>query len=287
MNEEYRIERLDFSNSEDMQRLVSLQNVVYKGKHHFEEDLFKYWYLDNPNGKVISFNALDEDVIVAHYAVIPIEMLVENRLVKGALSMATVTHPDYRGKGLFKELAQKTYEYASEVGCEFIIGVANENSFPGFIKHLGFYEVGQLDVLLGINDGIRPSSKKTYSIHWSRESLSWRVNREGDYKRHANTILGYYPALKMKKCPFLHTFLGIVPQELSDVLTIVDTSKFFRPINLYVGMGSNAKDIGYKKVPSFIKHSPFHLIFLDMTGGTLPKMTKDNVFFQLMDFDVA
>jgi hypothetical protein len=26
---------------------------------------------------------------------------------------------------------------------------------------------------------------------------------------------------------------------------------------------------------------------MDLTGGKLPKMTKENVFFQLMDFDVA
>ena len=55
---------------------------------------------------------------------------------------------------------------------------------------------------------------------------------------------------------------------------------------LYVGLGAKFKGI-YLKVPRWVKHSPFNLIFLDLTDGTLPKITKDNVFFQLFDFDVA
>lgn len=285
--QDYRIERLDFTDSRDLQRLVNLQNAVYEGKHVFNKDLFKYWYLDNPNGKVISFNAFAGDVIAAHYAIIPIKMNIDGRVADGALSMATVTHPEHRGKGLFKKLAQLTFECARKEGCEFVIGVANANSFPGFIKHLGFYEVGQLDVLLGMRDGIKPSSEKTYSVCWNKDSFLWRVNRLEDYKRRGDKVFGYYPIWKFKRCPFLHTLMGIVPQEYKDLLTINKSSKLCRPFSLYVGIGSNARDIGYYNVPKFIKHSPFHLVFLDMTDGALPKMTKYNIFFQLMDFDVA
>ena len=40
-------------------------------------------------------------------------------------------------------------------------------------------------------------------------------------------------------------------------------------------------------VPKFIRPSPFNLIFMDLTEGKLPKVTKENIFFQLFDFDVA
>jgi hypothetical protein len=43
----------------------------------------------------------------------------------------------------------------------------------------------------------------------------------------------------------------------------------------------------YWNVPRFIKHSPFNLVFRDLTDGKLPVMTKENVFYQLIDFDVA
>lgn len=59
----------------------------------------------------------------------------------------------------------------------------------------------------------------------------------------------------------------------------------WRP-KLYVGLGASFKSI-YLKVPKFIKRSPFNLIFLDLTQGTLPIVSRDNIFFQLFDFDVA
>lgn len=283
----YSIERLDFSDCSDMQRLIKLQNAVYKGIRTFTEEPFKNWYLNNPNGKVISYNALFNEEIAAHYAIIPIKMEIEGRVAAGALSMATVTHPNHQGKGLFKRLAKMTYETAKNEGCEYVIGVANANSFPGFIKHLGFYEVGQLDVLFGYKDGIKPSSKKLFYYHYWKDYVLWRLNDSNKYCLRNDGVYGYYPLWKLSKCPFLYTYMGTLPTEMSSQLNLSNSNKLFRPLNLYVGLGSNAKELGYHKVPSFIKHSPFHLIFLDLTQGGLPKMTKDNVFFQLMDFDVV
>ena len=76
------------------------------------------------------------------------EMNIGGRIARGLLSMATVTHPAHRGKGLFKTLARQSYETAREEHYEFVIGVANANSYPGFIKYFDFTDVCQLDVLL-------------------------------------------------------------------------------------------------------------------------------------------
>ena len=58
------------------------------------------------------------------------------------------------------------------------------------------------------------------------------------------------------------------------------------PCCLYVGIGADLP-WSYCRVPSFVKHSPFNLVFCDLTNGNLPKMTADNVFYQLLDFDVV
>ena len=286
MDHEYLIERLDFSNPNDMKKLVDLQNAVYEGKHVFNNQSFNYWYLENPNGHVISFNALHGDIIAAHYAVIPVKMDINGRVVTGVLSMATVTHPQHRGKGLFKKLAKMTYDYATQSGFEFVIGVANANSYPGFIKYFNFQDVGMLEVLLGCSNKIKESSEKVFRMHWDIESIRWRLGRNR-YSKDDSAIYGTQPVWKFKKTPFLHTFMGHIPSSLLKELDIPKTRSWCRPINLYVGMGSNARTYGYREVPKFIKRSPFHLIFMDLTDGKLPKMTKDNVFFQLMDFDVA
>lgn len=287
MEEDYFIEKMDFSKSSDMEKLVNLQNKVYEGDHIFTDEGFKYWYLDNPNGKVISFNAISGDELAAHYALIPVKMEIESRISMGLLSMATVTHPDHRGKGLFKKLAQTSYDYASKNGFEFVVGVANANSYPGFIKHLGFQDVGMLDVLIGCSKNIHEIPGKIFKLYWEKTSIKWRLEREHRYSKDGTVVYGTYPVWIFNKTPFLNTFMGKVPDELIHDVGIPKANKFMRPFNLYVGMGSNAKEVGYKNVPKFIKHSPFHLIFLDLTGGKLPKMTKDNVFFQLMDFDVV
>ena len=286
MELEYQFERLDFSNPKDMQKLVDLQNAVYAGKHVFTSSSFQYWYLDNPNGRVVSYNALFGDIIAAHYAVVPVKMEIEGRVAKGLLSMATVTHPEHRGKGLFKKLAKMSYDYAALNGYEFVVGVANANSYPGFIKYFDFQDIGMLEVLIGCRKGIKSSSEKVFKMHWDKESIQWRLGGSR-YTKDAASVYGTHPVWRFKKVPFLHTFMGNVSAELLDALSIPNASSVCRPFNLYVGMGSNARELGYQEVPKFIKHSPFHLIFLDLTGGRLPKMTKDNVFFQLMDFDVA
>ena len=286
MDQEYQIKRLDFSNPVDMQRLVDLQNAVYAGKHVFSNKTFQYWYLDNPNGRVVSFNALYGDVLAAHYALVPIKMKIEGRVALGLLSMATVTHPNHRGKGLFKTLAKTTYEYAAQQGYEFVIGVANANSYPGFIKYFDFQDVGQLEVKIGFSNRIESDGDKVFRVIWNDSALKWRSSRYG-YSKDNTTLYGTKGLWKFKKAPLIKTLLGKIDTNELERLRLPKVNKWFRPMNLYVGLGSNSHRIGYFNIPSFVKRSPFHLIFMDLTGGNLPKMTKDNVFFQLIDFDVA
>ena len=64
-------------------------------------------------------------------------------------------------------------------------------------------------------------------------------------------------------------------------------SKAFDLFNIYVGLGVEKKGGIYFNLPKFVKRSPFNLIFKDLTAGQLPEITKDNIFFQLLDYDVA
>lgn len=281
----YTIKKEDFSSSEMMQQLVNLQNKVYAGKHVFTSDTFKHWYLDNPNGEVVSFNAFYEDVIVAHYALVPVQMCVDNKIVDGLLSMATVTDPEHQGKGLFKLLAKETFEYSKSCGYKFVIGVANANSYPGFIKYFNFVDLGKLDVLIGINNSIKADGFKTYSMHWSDKALSWRIARR-EYLSYRNNIYGSIGFGPFKKLWGIKTFMGCFTEDKIKAIGLKERNVFGN-LKLYIGIGSNAKSKGYVPVPKFIKRSPFHLIFLDMSNGELPEINKGNIFFQLIDYDVA
>jgi GNAT superfamily N-acetyltransferase len=277
---DYEIRLLDFSDGDaSLQKIADLQNIVYEGKHTFDIEGFRKWYLNNPMGKVISFNAFYEDELVAHYACIPYKMEVESRVVTGLFDMATVTHPDHRGRGLFKKLATTTYEYAKAHGFEFVLGVANANSFPGYMKYFPFTFVGQLDVKMGLGTNIECGEDKTYKVYWDKDSFNWRLKCDtADYCRKGYSLLGKYNAM-------VQTYMGSYSESLLASSDAQDKLWGFRP-KLYVGMGAKFKSL-YLTVPKFIKRSPFNLIFLDLTEGKLPQITKDNTFFQLFDFDVA
>lgn len=280
----YRIEKVDFSVPLEISHLVALQNAVYEGKHTFSEQSFLFWYVDNPRGPAISFAAWDDKKMVANYSLIPVEMEIESRIVRGLLSMGTVTHPEHQGKGLFKTLASTAFEEAKLEGFEFVIGVANDNSYPGFIKHFSFQDVGPLDVLIGFREGISSDGKKTFSMHWDTKSLLWRTSRSR-YWQKEGAVYSTQNFGPWDSVPFLKTFLGDIDEVLLNQVPLRRSTNRSRPITLYIGIGSNALKLGYRKAPSFLHRSKFHLIFSDLKGS-LPIMTNSNVFFQLLDFDV-
>lgn len=284
---DYEIRQLFFDDGiASLQKIVDLQNIVYAGSNHeFSVAGFKYLYLDNPLGRVISFNAFQGNDLVAHYACIPMKMNIAGKLVLGLLDIATVTHPDHRGKGLFKMLAQKTFDHAKKSGFGFILGVANANSIHGYMKYFNFTLISKLTVKYGWGTNIRPASNKTYSVYWDEELLNWRLRKQ-EYAVHKTSIVGKTNFYKFRNVLGVKTFMGVFPEKLLSKLNLKKSNNFLRPLNLYVGLGADLKNGHYFGIPSFIKHSPFNLIFMDLTGN-LPPVTKDNIFFQLIDFDVA
>lgn len=277
MNEQLQIRRSFFDTEGELDQLVILQNEVYKERGLvFTKEEFRHWYIDNPSGRAISFNAFDGDKMVAHYVCIIKKMLIGGRVVNGILSMATVTHPDYRGRGLFKTLAKMTYDCARDNGYEFVIGVANANSFPGFMKYFPFHFIGRLDFKVGYGKQIVVAPNKTFAGYWDAEALKWRCKT--DYEQSGDTIIGNYGR-------FSHTLLGCFNEQIVSEINLPPNGFSLKPA-LYIGLGGTPKGV-FVNMPKFINHSPFNLIFMDLTGGKLPVMTKENVFFQLMDFDVA
>lgn len=95
----------------------------------------------------IGFIAFTADrVPAAYYGVFPIICEFSGKKVLCAQSADTMTHKEHRGKGLFVDLAKKTYQLAQEVGIQFIFGFPNQNSYPGFIKKLNWVHKEDLNL---------------------------------------------------------------------------------------------------------------------------------------------
>ena len=265
-----------------IQKVVDLFTVSFYWSKKYSMEYLTWQYLENPNGKVVSFNAFAENGdLAAHYAAIPINMLIAGKKEKGLLSLNTATHPDHQGHRLFTTLADKSYNYAAENGYKYVIGVANANSTHGFLKYLKFDMVAPLEFKIGMGDIFKaPVSEDLNRVLYDKETLLWRLKcPEFRYSTAGNTIHSSRPE------PLFHTSVAKMPEGMNgEMLGLKKTVDIF---NIYIGIGLNNKGGLYFNLPKFIKRSPFNLIFRDLTGGTLPKITKDNIFFQLLDYDVA
>ena len=267
-----------FETDEELQQLVDLQNEVYEARGlRFTKEEFIHWYVDNPVGKVISFNAFDGDRMVAHQSFVPCLLKAKDRIIKCACSISVVTHPGYQGHGIFSKLTNLGVDYAREQGYEMLIAVPNGNSYPAFVKHAGFTFVTRLDVKIGFGVGVKSKDECTYFNYWTKETLQWRLGI-GEYYLKRNLIVGKFK-------PFVNSFMGCVSDDLKSQIDIKKKGCPFGA-QIYVGWGAKLNGV-FVKVPKFIKHSPFNFVYKDLTGGQLPPITKENLFFQLIDFDVA
>ena len=167
-------------------------------------------------------------------------------------------------------------EEAQRQGYAFLYAVTNGNSFPAFVNKCGFMAIGQLLVKMGFGTHCVPQENVIYRRYWTEELLHWRLSMDR-YVLHKGALMGKYA----KGVNTLMAVPNSLPFKSEDLIS----SKLPFGVNLYVGLGTTLPKT-YWKVPSFIKHSPFHLIFRDLRGD-LPVMNMNNIFYQLIDYDVA
>ncbi|MFT5486606.1 MAG: GNAT superfamily N-acetyltransferase [Paracoccaceae bacterium] len=106
---------------------------------------YDHWrFFAGPYGNCPSVIAMDGARAVAFYTVWPVKLKLGNEIVSGAQSMDTMTHPDYRGRGLFIKLAMACYEICAERGYEALYGFPNSNSYPGFLRRLNWDHTGDI-----------------------------------------------------------------------------------------------------------------------------------------------
>lgn len=273
---DYRIE-LVRTDEEALKEIQHLLHLVFPNRvDKFSVEYLKWQYADNPVGPIVGFNAYMGDVLAAHYVTMPIYMNIEGKKTLGVLSLNTATHPDHRGKRLFTILAERTYQYAADNGYKFVIGVANANSTHGFIKHLGFKLIGPLTFKVGVGSNLYPQKDYTFTRYWDKDIMDWRLK---------NPSMKYFKNGDMIVSPIKPGFKKLVFHDSEGLVSLPNLHG--RPFNLYIGYGADLSKGIYCGIPKFIEHSPFNLIFRDLTNGSLPEVTKDNILFELIDFDVA
>lgn len=130
----------------DENKIIPLFEMVFKRPMSLEQ--WRWRFEENPAGKYMIKLMWDGDTLAGHYAVSPVFMIYNGEKILTTLSLTTMTHPDYGRRGIFGDLANSLYNtLEQDLNVKAIWGFPNNNSHYGFIKNLGWKDVGVIHTL--------------------------------------------------------------------------------------------------------------------------------------------
>ncbi len=173
---EYTVVRLSQDNISDLARL---HKDVYGSD--MEPGYFKRKYETDFTGvSYVGYIAYNRpNLPVAFYGVIPCFIQHHEKVILAAQSADTMTHPQYRYKGMFVELSNMTFELCKQLGILFIFGFPNQNSYHGAVNKLGWQMKGQM-VLFRV-----PVKAIPFNNFFHKNSFLKRI-----YKNYYNLVTG-------------------------------------------------------------------------------------------------
>lgn len=238
-------------------------------------------YGKNPEGLPVGYDALFRGKVVAHYITIPKHLAIEGVSCPALLSLNTVTHPDHRGKGLFPQLAEKTYETAChERKIDWVVGVSNQMSTKGMVTKLGFTHMGHLEARLGI--GPLPSwrdEQPQLACGRSHEFMKWRLGRP-----QAGYVLG--PEQTIWRHTGRYGIFANLGSQWQPDFEPLPAMKAVNPVRLWIGLGRAFDRLSlYRNLPLALRPAPLALILRSLKGTPFA-FDQRSLHFELIDFDV-
>jgi GNAT superfamily N-acetyltransferase len=249
----------------------------------FTETAIAWRYRDNPVGTVVGADAWDGERLAAHYAVCPLEAVIEGRVIRGLLSLNTATHPDYQGRGLFSRLAESAYAQGAAAGYEFVVGVANANSTPGFLRRLGFQDCGRLEAgILGRRPKDFLDRPVQFQGSWRNDTLAWRLaNPAGRYlSSHSGALTAVWARTHL---PFVRcgAFLAAMPEHTTPPAPSPLCASLFIGLEPRLDLARQ----GFWPVPERFRPSPLNLIWRRLGSSAPAQLERQAAAISFLDFD--
>jgi GNAT superfamily N-acetyltransferase len=111
-------------------------------------ELFAWKHFENPFGESLILAAEEGGRMVGLRAFMRWELETpRGEKVRCVRAVDTATHPDFQGRGIFRELTLTAVEAARAEGIDLIFNTPNEKSAPGYLK-MGWREVGWIGPLV-------------------------------------------------------------------------------------------------------------------------------------------
>ncbi|WP_340643747.1 GNAT family N-acetyltransferase [Phenylobacterium sp.] len=265
---------------EQLAAYSALLGKVFGNAWKFTPQALAWRYRDNPDGAVVGFDAWDGERLVAHYVTCPTTARIGGGSVRGLLSLNTATDPDYVGQGLFTRLAQATYDAGAAAGHGFVMGVANANSTPGFLRKLDFQLVAPLEAGLLL---LRPQkfehAEADFRIDWTPRRLAWRLanpaSAYGVRDRAGLTVVSAPTHLPLVRC------VGFVSEGLSEPGGAAGMASLFIGLEPRLDLGA----LGFLRLPQRLRPSPLNLIYRRLGDPAPESLDPTRVAIGFLDFD--
>ncbi|MGK0326393.1 MAG: putative N-acetyltransferase YhbS, partial [Polaribacter sp.] len=131
----YSIEEVYLENDDTNTKVNNLLNEVFGG---ISINKVRSNTTSQNKNKSLYLAAIENNEIIGFNAFIPHTVLINNELIDCYQSCWTATSKKHRKKQIFQNLIKEGKKILKSRNAGFIIGFANRNSFPIFVKKLGF-----------------------------------------------------------------------------------------------------------------------------------------------------
>lgn len=135
------------ANPADIPEIVKVLKASLGEELPVSEVTWTYKHVNNPFGASIVLLAEEDGDIIGVRAFMRWQLSLGEQVLHTYRAVDTATHPDHRGKGIFKKLTLKAVDIAKERGHHFIFNFPNDQSRPGYLK-MGWQKSGKLKVAL-------------------------------------------------------------------------------------------------------------------------------------------
>ena len=298
----------------DLLLTAQLLNDVFKPKTPVTTEYLEWQYHKNPAGSACIGYLLKANEQISNYALIP-KILKNHQGEKITLGVGVdlAVSPNSRGKGLFRETVENSYEAGIKGNLDGILGVANSQSSPRMIETMGWKKLPSLDFrLLKLSRSeigletfrLEPNPLKQFALEvgfdietftrpsgfsplWNAELLNWRLSRPGaDYYLHTSesavlvttkiSIGGIKMAVLLKAFP---ANPNEVPAPIAPFVSSV--ARYHKtPFVVYWGKNPHFKMSGLK-IPRKFQPSPLDLVVHFFKVESNFELNE----FELLDFD--
>ena len=137
--------RVRAATRDDAGDIRALLGGAFSGNPKARPEIMDWQYWDNPFGEARAWVAEADGRVVAHYAGIRLPGVLEGRAATLAMGVDAATDPEWRGLGLFEQLARAVYLDCGQAGMPVTYCLPNPNSLRGFQK-AGGRDVGRARV---------------------------------------------------------------------------------------------------------------------------------------------